>query len=83
MANDQMKVSVEDIVASAATGVMRAMEARKVRVDGIHFKDLAASGFFVDFRITAGGRPDIDIFGPRGPFGGGGPGGISGGGGIG
>lgn len=76
MANGtELKVGVDDIVASATTGVLRAFEARKVRTDGLRFTDLVASGFAVRFEIWAGGRIDPDIFGPRGPLGrgGGGP----------
>jgi len=80
MAND-LKVGIDDVVASAATGVLRAFEARKVRIDGVHFADLVKSGFNVDLIMRAGGRIDPDIFGPKGPLGGGGPfagGGIAG-----
>lgn len=72
MATDQ-KIGIDDVIASATTGVLRAFEARKVRVEGLHFGDLVKSGFNVDLIIRAGGRIDPDIFGPRGPLGGGGP----------
>lgn len=72
MANGtEMKVGVDDIVASATMGVMRAFDARKVQLEGTRFTDLVASGFQVRFEIWAGGRIDPDIFGPRGPAGGG------------
>lgn len=69
----ELKVGIDDVIASATTGVLRAFEARKVRVEGLHFGDLVKAGFNVDFIIRAGGRIDPDIFGPKGPLGGGGP----------
>lgn|GEM_PF-3201804 len=75
---DQQKVGIDDIVAAATAGVLRALEARKVRVDGLDFQDLVASGYNVDFWIRAGGP---FIRGPHGPLGGGGP--LTGGSGIG
>lgn len=68
------KVGIDDVIASAATGVLRAFEARKIRIDGTKFSEIVAAGFNVDFIIRAGGRIDPDIFGPRGPLGGGGGG---------
>lgn len=76
---DQVKVSIDDIVASATSGVLRALEARKVRTDGLDFSELVASGYAVDFWIRCGGP-----FYKNGPLGGpGGPGGPLTGGGIG
>jgi hypothetical protein len=70
MANGDLKVGIDDVVASAASGVLRAFDARKIRVDGTRFTDLVQSGFGVRFEIWAGGKIDPDIFGPRGPGGG-------------
>lgn len=70
MAKEETKVGIDDVVAAATTGVLRAVEARKVRVEGLDFGDLVKSGFNIDFIIRAGGLIDPDI-GPRGPFGGG------------
>jgi hypothetical protein len=66
------KVGIDDVIASAATGVLRAFEARKIRIDGSKFTDIVAAGFNVDLIIRAGGKIDPDVFGPRGPLGGGG-----------
>lgn len=76
---DQLKIGIDDIVASATEGVLRALSARKVRVEGLDFHDLVQSGYNVDFWIRAGG-PFV-----RGPLGGGpmGPNGPLSGGGIG
>lgn len=82
--DEDRKVGIDDIVASATSGVLRAMEARKIRIDGIHFGDLVKAGYGVHFHIWAGGRIDPDILGPGGnPLGGGqfGGGGFAGGGG--
>jgi len=68
----EFKVGIDDVIASATTGVLRAFEARKVRVDGLHFSELVKAGFNVDLIIRAGGRIDPDILGPRGPLGSGG-----------
>lgn len=70
---DEIKVGIDDIVASATHGVLRALEARKVRTDGIHFNDLVQSGFGIDFWIRAGGPfikhgPLGGPGGPAGPF---------------
>lgn len=72
MATEMLKVGIDDVIASATTGVLRALEARKIRVEGTHFTDLVKSGFNVDFIIRAGGLIDPDILGPRGPLGRGG-----------
>ncbi len=66
------KIGIDDIIASATTGVLRAFEARKIRIDGTKFTDIVAAGFKVDLNIRAGGRFDPDFPGPRGPLGGGG-----------
>ena len=71
MANGDLKVGIDDIVASAASGVLRAFEARKVRIDDARFSDIVASGFNVRFEIWAGGLTDLIRAG--GPIGGGGP----------
>ena len=76
----EIKVGIDDIIASATTGVLRAFEARKVRVEGMHFGDLVKAGFNVDFVIRAGGRLNPEIFGPGGHLGSGGFGGGIGGG---
>jgi hypothetical protein len=84
MANEHVKVGIDDIVASATTGVLRAMEARKISLEGANATDFVRSGFNVDFWIRCGGLIDPDIFGPRGPLGGPrGPGGFIAGGGAG
>jgi hypothetical protein len=75
----EIKVGIDDIIASATTGVLRAFEARKVRVEGMHFGDLVKAGFNVDLIIRAGGRINPDILGHGGlPGVGGGIGGIAG-----
>ena len=82
MANGDLKVGIDDIVASAASGVLRAFEARKVRIDESHFSDIVASGFNVRFEIWAGGLTDLiragggPVVGGGGPVVGAGPGGV-------
>lgn len=51
-----MAVTVDDIAEAAATGVLRALDARN---DGekTDAAGLVRSGFFVDIVIRAGGRP--------------------------
>jgi len=67
MANEIRKIAIDDLVESAATGVLRALDARAAAGGGLEkigIRDLVASGFFVDFLIRAGGKPGpIDIVG--------------------
>ncbi|MGG5818697.1 hypothetical protein [Falsiroseomonas sp. HW251] len=62
MAQEGMKIGIDDIVEQATHGVLRAMDARKVSAGGINFRDLVAAGYTVDFNIRVGGRVGpIDI----------------------
>ena len=61
--SSDIKVGIDDVVASATAGVLRAFEARNVRLDGMQFHDLVRAGFSVDFIIRAGGRINPDVFG--------------------
>ena len=68
MANaDVRKISIDEVVESAAVGVLRALDARAAAsgVQGkLETRELVRSGFFVDFLIRAGGYPGpIDILG--------------------
>jgi hypothetical protein len=45
------KIALHDIVAAAAQGALRGIEARKIGAD-----ELIRNGFFVDIHITCGGR---------------------------
>jgi hypothetical protein len=49
----QARIAIDDVVASATEGVLRALEARKI--SGREFT--RENGFFVKFDITAGGYP--------------------------
>jgi hypothetical protein len=69
------KISVDDIVAAAGAGAMRAMDSRRLSDERISMEKLVGAGFGVRFEIWAGGFP-----GPWGPWGSGGiPGGPAGG----
>jgi hypothetical protein len=46
------KIAVQDIVAAAAQGALRGIEARKIGAD-----ELIRSGFFVNIHIICGGYP--------------------------
>ena len=52
-----MPTSVEDIAEAAATGVLRALDARGAgqKTAPAQTEDLVRSGFFVDIHIRAGG----------------------------
>jgi len=68
MANGELKtkISIDDVVESAATGVIRALSAIAMAgdVQKLDVRELVASGFFVDFIIRCGGRPGpIDVVG--------------------
>jgi hypothetical protein len=53
-------VSVDDLMAASAVGVLRALEARKIGIGKVKVSDLVRDGFFVDVRIIAGGlNPNI------------------------
>lgn len=64
MANESVKIGVDDIVAAAGAGALRAMELRRLADDKVSIERLVGSGFGVHFHIWAGG-----IFGPWGPWG--------------
>lgn len=55
MAEDFRSVGIDDVVASAANGVLRALEARKIGGDRLTIDKLVQSGFNVKFEIWAGG----------------------------
>ena len=68
MANPEIrKIAIDDVVESAATGVLRALDARAAAggsPEKVGIRDLVASGFFVDFVIRCGGNPGpVDIIG--------------------
>ena len=61
-----MAITVEELVGAATTGVLRALDARRagakgVGIDAADFSvaGLMRSGFYVDFRIRAGGFPGV------------------------
>lgn len=64
MANESAKIGIDDIVAAAASGVLRAMDSRRISDERVSVERLVASGFTVKFDIWAGGFPGpIDIGG--------------------
>lgn len=71
MANTEMrKIAIDEVVESAAAGVLRALDARAAAggqgnaFQASNAHELVKSGFFVDFIIRAGGiRGPIDIVG--------------------
>jgi len=56
MAVEGAKIGVDDIVAAAATGVLRAMDSRST-AEKLSVERLVASGFTIRFDIWAGGFP--------------------------
>lgn len=60
------KIGIDDIVAAAGEGALRAMSARGGSSQQLSVERLVASGFTVKFEIWAGGP-----FGPLGPLQGG------------
>jgi len=48
-------VSVDEVVASAANGVLRAFEARRIGLERVSLPQLVRSGFNVRFEIWCGG----------------------------
>jgi hypothetical protein len=50
-----VKIGIDDIVAAAGAGAMRAMDSRRLADDRISLDKLIASGFTVRFEIWAGG----------------------------
>lgn len=77
MANElrEQSIGIDDVVASAATGVLRAFEARKIGAERLSVSQLVQSGFTVRFEIWAGGPWIRDLGGvggfPGNPAGGG------------
>ena len=63
------KITVDDIVAAAGAGALRALESRRISDDKVSLERLVGSGFGIRFEIWAGGFP-----GPWGPYGQGFPG---------
>jgi hypothetical protein len=60
MAASDNKVSIDEVVAAAAAGVLRALDARSAagkQSSDIGVTDLIRSGFVVDVIIRAGGIP--------------------------
>ena len=57
MAEKVSPVVLDDLVAASASGVLRALDARKIGLERISAVDLIKSGFIVDIHIIAGGFP--------------------------
>ena len=61
------KIAIDEVVESAAAGVLRALDARSAAGKGsanLNVGELVKAGFFVDFIIRCGGYPGpIDILG--------------------
>ena len=53
---DVRKIAIDEVVESAAAGVLRALDARGVASKPVGVPDLVKSGFNVDIIIRAGGR---------------------------
>jgi hypothetical protein len=51
----EQSIGIDDVIASAATGVLRAFEARKIGSERLNVSQLVQSGFAVRFEIWAGG----------------------------
>jgi hypothetical protein len=60
------KIGIDDIVAAAGAGALRALDSRRIADERISLDRLIASGFTVRFEIWAGG-PIGGPFGPGGP----------------
>ena len=56
------KIGIDDIVAAAGAGALRAMDSRRIAEERVSIDKLVASGFTVRFEIWAGGP-----WGPIGP----------------
>lgn len=52
---EEGKIGIDDIVASATSGVLRALDARKFGAERFSVPELVKSGFTVDILIRAGG----------------------------
>lgn len=59
MNGSERTVGIDDVVAAATTGVLRAFEARKIGAERLTVRDLVQSGYLVKFEIWAGGLGDI------------------------
>lgn len=55
MAEQFKSVGIDEVVASAADGVLRAFQARRIGGDKVTLPQLVQSGFTVRFEIWAGG----------------------------
>jgi hypothetical protein len=54
------RIAVQDIVAAAAQGVLRGIEARRMGAD-----ELIRNGFFVNIHIICGGYPPAPFLNPQ------------------
>jgi hypothetical protein len=73
-APEARRISVDEVIESAASGVLRALESRaSAGRQELSARELVKSGFFVDIMIRCGGFPGpIDVLGQKqlGPGGG-------------
>lgn len=64
-----MPITIDEVVESAARGVLRAMDARDQGLEKQKAQssasDLIRAGFYVDFNIRAGGRLDLAALNPQ------------------
>ena len=60
------KIAIDDVLETAASGVLRALDARGKGGVDLNARDLVKSGFFIDLIIRCGGYPGpIDILGQK------------------
>ena len=58
-----VSVGVDDLIATSAEGVLRALDARKIAGEKLSMSELVKSGFIVDIRIICGGLNPATIAG--------------------
>lgn len=64
MADKISSIALDDVVASAATGVLRALDARRTGGANANVSlDLERNGFYIDFHIIAGMFPPFERLG--------------------
>lgn len=66
MADTLRKITVDEVVESAAAGVLRALDARRGgrKAAATAIEDLVKSGFLVEFHVRAGGSMGPGLISP-------------------
>lgn len=61
MAEEVRSVGIDDIMAAAAAGVLRALESRRIGMKDTQISDLVAAGFSVEVSFRSGRIPSDTI----------------------